>query len=387
MPSDAGVNPSALAGRVACPSATRCLLVGTFADSSATLRAYASSGLVGPWSKGTEIAPPTNANADPGVSLDALSCPSPSACIAAGSYTDRAIGGSPMVADWNSGTWSRGIELTLPFDQNSSRSSALSALSCSARTSCVAVGNYINAIDEVLSITATERDGHWGVLRVIPPPSDLGAAPDEPSYAGAEGLALLNDMSCTSATSCVAVGEYSSARRGQVGLIATLAHGRWSERAAPVPNDAVANPLEALTSVSCRSGLCVAVGYYSAHNGTRPLVELETNGTWRIAGALVLPTGGRPGQIDELDSVSCASSSSCVAVGEYTTASGLREPMFVSGSATKWPRATRVAVPDDAARNPLVSLTTVTCVTSARCIAAGSYLDVRNVQQAFVVSL
>src|ERR1700723_1702098 len=75
-----------------------------------------------------------------------------------------------------------------------------------------------------------------------------------------------------------------------------------------------------LSSVSCPSpGMCMAVGgYVTAGNQTRTLAERWNGTSWSIVGTENM------GSSDELWSVSCASASSCSAVGD---AGGQSVPM------------------------------------------------------------
>ena len=74
-------------------------------------------------------------------------------------------------------------------------------------------------------------------------------------------------------------------------------------------------------SVSCASSrFCESVGYFVSGSGSSASVKgliLTWNGnTWSIDSAVPLPTGGF------LDSISCASTRFCVAVGAYVDGNG-----------------------------------------------------------------
>jgi hypothetical protein len=60
---------------------------------------------------------------------------------------------------------------------------------------------------------------------------------------------------------------------------------------------------------------CTATGFASTNNGKnyKPLAEQWAGGTWT---ALTVPDPGASGDLVELNSVSCISATSCMAVGD-----------------------------------------------------------------------
>jgi len=121
------------------------------------------------------------------------------------------------------------------------------------------------------------------------------------------------------------------------------------------------------TGVSCASAsACVAVGNFSGliyfSSGTMSL------GTWTWTSATTLPLEGD----GELTSVSCTSSSTCVAVGQ----DGGGQPDFVSGteagSTWTWGDVSVVAINSSAIYGTFSS---VSCVTSTQCVAAGNQVS------------
>lgn len=124
-----------------------------------------------------------------------------------------------------------------------------------------------------------------------------------------------NDVSCASATSCTAVGVYTTGS----GISRTLAEhwngSKWAIQATPSgPTDAE------LTGVSCISATsCTAAGFYSTSSGTLLTLAEHWNGTtWSIQAALN-PSGSPDAQ---LEGISCTSATSCTAAGLYTISSG-----------------------------------------------------------------
>jgi hypothetical protein len=129
----------------------------------------------------------------------------------------------------------------------------------------------------------------------------------------------LSGVSCASAAACMAVGAYNHPVGAHFSPAATLvesrAGGKWS--IVPSPNEGLASDSDELNSVSCASSItCVAVGSTPAN----VLVESWEHGRW----ALVPVPGLSPAPLnDVLDGVSCVSATSCTADGFLSSSGGL----------------------------------------------------------------
>ena len=130
-----------------------------------------------------------------------------------------------------------------------------------------------------------------------------------PAPAGVRLSSRLTGVSCTSPTACTAVGE-SASPAGTTSLVERWNGTTWSiERATG----------GSLLSVSCTSRLaCTAVG----HAGNETLGEGWNGSRWSIQ-PNPHPRGfGGPRGANELGSVSCASSDACIGVGDSSWGSG-----------------------------------------------------------------
>ena len=112
-------------------------------------------------------------------------------------------------------------------------------------------------------------------------------------------------VSCTSATSCIAVG--TAAPRGTWGKMLTERwNGKhWSIVAAAVPTGVTGSELFGVSCTSTTS--CFVAGAYQTPSGGRTIVERFNGTRWSIA--------CRPNISGTLRGVSCTSATSCVAVG------------------------------------------------------------------------
>ncbi len=174
-------------------------------------------------------------------------------------------------------------------------------------------------------------------------------------------LNILNGVSCVSSSFCVAAG-YAGAGANEQTLIEQWNGVAWSIVASPDTSATLENELDAVSCVS--SSFCVAAGY--ARNGTasQTLVEQWNGAAWSIvASPSTSPTLG-----NALFGVSCLSSSFCVATG-YASDTGDKDQTLVE----QWNGAawSIVASPDTSTTldNDLYS---VSCVTATFCVAAGS---------------
>jgi hypothetical protein len=166
----------------------------------------------------------------------------------------------------------------------------------------------------------------------------------------------LNGVSCASTSDCVAVGQVGS---GAVALYSTDGGSTWST--GTVPSEVGES---SLSSVSCASTSdCVAVGYYlngSSYVGTA-LYSTDGGSTWS--------TGTLPGGVSYissilLHSVSCASTSDCVAVGEVGNGT---VALYSTDGGSTWSTGT---VPSEVGES---SLSSVSCASTSDCVAVGGY--------------
>jgi hypothetical protein len=267
--------------------------------------------------------------------LASVSCPHGSWCMAVGSWSTSQQGpGRALAEAWNGTSW----RILATPDPAGSAASSLTSVSCTSAARCMAVG------DHGTGIFAEAWNGtSWQILTT-------------PALAASS----LTSVSCTSAR-CVAVGGYGTHAPAE-------AWNGASWRALRTRNPA-GTAASSLTSVSCTSaGRCMAVGYAAAVNwlqGQLPIAEAWNGASWRI-----LPTPDPlPGQINSFWSVSCSSTSRCMAVGgsEVNQGAGPLPSFAEAWNGSNW-RLVKAANPGTGRRQ----LTAVSCTAAARCMAAGN---------------
>ncbi len=376
--------PQATLSAVSCTSASACVATGSAPYESGRIAALAEHWNGSKWTVQSTPEPAGAAESE----LDGVSCSSMRACVAVGHYIDSAGTTVTLSETWDGTRWS--IQPTPNPD--GATFSVLSGVSCTSAAACTAVGNYNQGSQDQLSLAERWNGSSWTIQ----------STPNQPGSGGS-----LSGVSCTTATSCEAVG-------GDVGgdfeapSLAEVWDGTvWTIQ--PTPN----NPRDphALASVSCTSptactavgpGLaerwdgtswtiqstpdtsdgspgsllgvsctttsaCTAVGYYwTGPDSTVTLAEVWNGIDWTIQRT----PSRRVGPFNILYGVSCASSPACVAVGTFDA-----RPSTWS-IAERWDGSRWTFV---AAANPPgdsdTSLVDVSCSSARQCVAVGSYVN------------
>ena len=266
------------------------------------------------------------ASADTLALPDSVSCATRSFCAAAGFSEDKAAGlQRPLTLAWNGKAWS-----AQPFPAGT-HNAALAAISCPAKTACVAVG----------SVIAGWNGSRWRVQRTS---------------------GLFDAVSCPAASACVAVGV---TQRGKP-VYGAWNGSTWRIGAMPGPR----RPVQSLTlaGVSCSApDSCMAVGDYSYGASARPspayrdraLAEHWDGSRWTIVHTVNVAHRER------FLAVSCPGRHDCVAVGQANAKVTLAQRW----NGTSW----RTEPTPDYRRIGYSELTGVSCQRSGRCVAAGDY--------------
>jgi hypothetical protein len=278
--------------------------------------------------------------AGPG-NLVAESCVSSSFCVAVGNFNDASGNDQTLIESWNGTAWSLVSSPdvgTVPND--------LTGVACTSSSSCQAVGysGVGSAVDQTL---VESWDGTSWTIR--------------PSPNSGPGSAL-NGISCIAANACIAVGRGSLSSTVAQTLVESWDGTSW--RVEPSPN--VGGNGNFLNAVSCVSAsFCMASGDY-ATSGGYPMLTLSES--WDGTTWSVVPTpNATVEESNSLDGVSCASASSCFAVGEYPkhVTGYVASTLIESWNGMKWKI---VVSPNYARGNHLFG---VSCTSSNKCQAVG----------------
>jgi hypothetical protein len=288
VPTPKGATLSAVTG-VSCRSATSCLVVGSYdtpgEDGSELPYAMTWNGaslrrtVALPVPKGGTL-----------VSFNGVSCVTASSCVAVGSVVGSAL---PLVVEtWNGKKWT----LRAARSVGGAAFSDISAVSCLTASSCVIAGeSYSLAGTEALLLARWNGKGFSAMKAASP--------------AGAQTL-LLNDVSCVSASTCVAAGlSINSAGTSGFGFTETWNGRSWTAAKVAAPKG---DTLSYLFGVSCLTARnCLAVGA-AGTSKAGDASALSYNGkTWS---ALKVPAPGK-GRSSGFTGVSCPAADDCVAIG------------------------------------------------------------------------
>ncbi len=209
--------------------------------------------------------------------------------------------------------------------------------------------------------------------------------------AGRDFTTGVSSVSCASAGSCVAGGDYRDGDRHVQGFVAVENNGRWG-KAIEVPGLGALNKGgEAdVVSVSCASpGNCAAGGQYVDGDARHPgFVVSEKNGRWgkavEVPGLGVLNEGGGVSDTAGVVSVSCGSPGNCAAGGDYQDGAGAGQGFVAVERNGVWGQA--IEVPGLGALNKggYADVSSVSCATAGNCAAGGDYQDGAGAGQGFV---
>ena len=289
-----GATDAALTG-VSCKAATYCLAVGAYADQAGNTHPAAWT-----WN-GTTLtlvtAPPMPSGSDL-TALAAVSCVAVKSCVAIGSAFGSSGNGFQLIWTWNGRSWARKTATA----GAKGTEAQVTAAHCFSLTSCVVAGTTT----PVSGTTFTESLllATWNGKAFTP------------QQAGAVSLdfGIVADVSCSSPAHCAMVGTnlgLSGKTTTMTGFAEVWNGTAWTATKWTGPKGAT---IAALFGVSCTTATsCVAVGLTGSQK-TGHAAALSFNGTkWSV---LTVPSAGS-GIITAFEGVSCPKTGDCVAIGRY----------------------------------------------------------------------
>jgi hypothetical protein len=386
VPQPAGASGTEL-GDVSCLTREDCIAVGSSISQPGAVRAA----LIEHWNGHAWSIMLQRRSAGSATELDAVSCVPKAVCSAVG-WQQHGDGGQLSLAEhWEGGRWS--VEpAPSPVLYGS-----LSSVSCASRTVCYAAvsrdGPYAPGALLVRSLRG------WRVQQQFPETGATFMAPiavscPSPALCRAVGatsafaehrtLALrstgagwvreltgdpggvttgsLAAVACRTPSACVAVGSFTDFFGTSLPLADVWNGTLWS----PVRPPSTGRHEGTLSSVACPSATnCFAAGTFGQSFGSAPALEHLSDGAWEPV--RLPPIAGSTGA--SLSSVSCASSSACVAVGGYEDSGNNQHPFAESSDGIVW---TLDPLPPTSAGS---LLSAVGCPAATECLAVGSDAD------------
>ncbi len=346
------------ARRLTLATCLAALLVATVVVASPLGSAAASSG----WYVATT----------PGTGADDIllgsACPNALQCIAVGISIENINSNgtfSPLVENWNGSAWTLAARPPLPAGQTG----GFFAVSCVTGSDCWAVGAVVGANGNGGPPSGTLVENWNGsAWSIVPSPNPTG-----PGVVGA----LLEGVSCASASSCVAVGYASDSNGENLSSVIEQWNGTaWSI----VPAAATGQAFDQLSAVQCAAADdCWAVGnagpqqqnpnflpiFPGGATGDQGLIEHWDGVSWSLSPSAVYPSPGG----GYLSGLACAEATDCWASGATTDPSGKPAGVLMEHwDGSGWTDVSS-SVPNSS--TPAI-LSSISCTSAVQCWAAGS---------------
>ena len=208
-----------------------------------------------------------------------------------------------------------------------------------------------------------------------------------PQFVQPSRASKVTDISCSSATSCIVVGERfmpfeEGGNRGVDNPLAETWNGsKWAMQEIPAPHEVAEGYFSWLESVSCSAPTaCTAVGRKQEfYEGKMPLAERWDGAKWSIQSTPA--PSGEEGFDAELYGVACPSSAFCIGVGakSFNEVPHPKRAFAESWDGSKWAIVT-APHPEGATASTLEN---VSCTSSTACTAVGFYI-VEGVEKTLV---
>ncbi len=361
MPNPTGAKASRLAG-VSCSSVSSCIAVGSYTTSAGAIDTLAEQWNGSEW----KILTTPNVSGATATYLAGVSCTSSSACMAVG-YPVGSGSASPVAEQWNGSEWKLQTPPAPSGRKGSAKESALSGVSCTSASACTAVGNYHHSPGKAEAFAERWNGIEWKTEVPIEAPESGEGSPlqgvscTSPTSCTAVGYTknnsgftvplaegwngtewfiqstpnngqadrYLNSIACTSSAACTAVGDYTSASGAVLPYVTRWSNGEWSLQEAPGVSGSSQSDLYGVACMGARE--CETVGNGATTPGAIAFADRLVP-EWTLAPP-INPTGGKEARLAD---VACTSSSECIGVGEYANSSAVKTALTESWNGTSW---------------------------------------------------
>jgi len=349
---------SAWFGTLACPGAGFCVASGSYGTSSGLVETLVDD----TWTP--TAAPSYGDGAAGGVDYSTLTCSNPDSCVELGydSYPGSREEYT-LIETFADGTWTA-TQPPVPAGGEAG-SALLSKLACSPAGPCVALGEYRDASSgRWTGLIETFADGTWTATQ---PPVPAGGE-------AGSGTLGWRTLACSTMGTCMAFGYYHDTSGGSRNMVDTFANGTWTVAEAPVAAGGKAGSIY-IEEVSCpTANSCVAFGDYNDTFGNEhDLIETLADGTWRAIQPPV-PAGGEAGSGGLVPLLACSAGGACVGIGHYKDTSGQWQGMIETLADGIW-TATQRPVPAGGVSAATASAPALACSAVGTCVIIDTYED------------
>ena len=345
---------------ISCVSTTFCAGTGSYIDSAYTTQVFVTDFNGTSWSD-QQVA--GNLNTAVGMGT-AIACSSSTFCAAGGWYN---VNGRhhAFAVTYDGTSWSEGAEPgTSNFNQ-----AYIRAMACPTATFCIASGTSLIG-DETQSFATVFNGASWSATQLASARNTSGSS------------AKINAVSCVSATFCMAGGYVTDGTDSQQAYVATFDGTTWLD--STIANGLNADGVASVTALSCVSAtFCAAGGTYLDSSLAQAFVSVFDGSTWvdhEVTG-LGNALGGSGAQVNAL---SCASTTLCVAGGTYFDPdSGVQQAFVSVFNGTTWTDS-EVAAALNSNDYGGAAVSSVSCGSPTTCVVGGSYTDGDGASEGFV---
>jgi hypothetical protein len=280
-----------------------------------------------------------------------VSCESSaSACTSVGKSNSSGVD-SPIAQRWNGSSWSE----QTPAKKSGSAQNSLVGVDCPSETRCIAVGNYQNAGGGPTTLGELWNEGKWSV-QTTPVPAEATSSE-------------LVAVGCSSTANCRAAG--SAVIKGvKTAIVEKWISPTWTLETVPIPEGATSSELDGVDCIW--SNFCVAVGRYTTSGGSTKSLVLFWNEKWSLQ-SVTDPEGAVQSTL--LDVACTRTPNRCTAVGGWKNSENHQFTMaYRFNGVTTW---TLQSTPNPASSTASV-FQEVSCATETSCTAVGSWVGGSN---------
>jgi hypothetical protein len=161
-PPNAAANPDAYMTGIACSAPGTCVAVGNYSVSPTRFEAMGAVESRGAWHRATEIAAPRGAIASTFTAITSISCLATGPCLGAGQYAVSATQSRAMVVTESKGRFGRAVAIAaVPPGASAHPSSYLLGISCRPSGVCFAVGGGRNRAGHSVAMYLVRSGGRW----------------------------------------------------------------------------------------------------------------------------------------------------------------------------------------------------------------------------------
>jgi len=308
-----------------CTFSFSCIAVGDAPSGSNTTVPLAERWNGSSWQIQKTAKPKGAANSQ----LNSVTCVTALDCVAVGSASPSLNDQVPLVEHWNGKSWKIEKAPTRPGFIESN----LTGVSCMSATRCIATGSSFKP--SVFVTLAELWNGSAWTIQKTPNVTNGGR---------------LNAVACPSRNDCLAVGDGFGAR--------------WNGKSWALVKLGSPGSPASLTAISCRAGVCYAAGNFFQDAVLTGVIEFWNGSRWRVQNANIDTSNDS----SIYGGISCTTATNCTAAGSYhDPVDGNRA--LAEDFSLRWQNAS----PQPFFGVTATSLNSVSCTSPNSCLAVGSF--------------